>query len=66
MYVYRERDTYIYIYIYTHVYIYIYIYTMIYNELLWKEFVAIKLDARNLIEADVKSALTDLMLYHSR
>ena len=31
-----------------------------YNALPWKEFVAIKLDARNLIEADVKSALTDL------
>merc|ERR1712085_108885 len=31
-----------------------------YNALPWKEFVDIKLDARNLIEADVKSALTDL------
>merc|ERR1711913_264503 len=31
-----------------------------YNALAWKEFVDIKLDARNLIEADVKSALTDL------
>merc|ERR1712176_1018803 len=31
-----------------------------YNALPWKEFVEIKLDARNLIEADVKSALTDL------
>merc|ERR1711982_298803 len=31
-----------------------------YNALPWKEFVDIKLDARNLMEADVKSALTDL------
>merc|ERR1712190_68611 len=31
-----------------------------YNALPWKDFVDIKLDARNLIEADVKSALTDL------
>merc|ERR1719409_1834805 len=31
-----------------------------YNALPWKEFIDIKLDARNLIEADVKSALTDL------
>merc|ERR1711972_1309614 len=31
-----------------------------YNALPWKDFVEIKLDARNLIEADVKSALTDL------
>merc|ERR1711988_257657 len=31
-----------------------------YNALPWKEFVDIKLDARNLIESDVKSALTDL------
>mmetsp|Transcript_17324 Transcript_17324/g.33346 ORF Transcript_17324/g.33346 Transcript_17324/m.33346 type:complete len:127 (+) Transcript_17324:85-465(+) len=31
-----------------------------YNSLPWKDFVEIKLDARNLIEADVKSALTDL------
>merc|ERR1711937_810939 len=31
-----------------------------YNALPWKEFTEIKLDARNLIEADVKSALTDL------
>merc|ERR1712007_272329 len=31
-----------------------------YNALPWKEYVDIKLDARNLIEADVKSALTDL------
>merc|ERR1712087_376539 len=31
-----------------------------YNALPWKEFIEIKLDARNLIEADVKSALTDL------
>merc|ERR1719229_329539 len=31
-----------------------------YNALPWKEFVDIKLDARNLIEADVKSALTGL------
>merc|ERR1711879_1140551 len=30
------------------------------NALPWKEFVDIKLDARNLMEADVKSALTDL------
>merc|ERR1711988_1414006 len=34
-----------------------------YNALPWKEFVDIKLDARNLIEADVKSALTDLDWY---
>merc|ERR1712118_249169 len=31
-----------------------------YNALPWKEFIEIKLDARNLIEAVVKSALTDL------
>merc|ERR1712216_919845 len=31
-----------------------------YNALPWSEFIDIKLDARNLIEADVKSALTDL------
>merc|ERR1712007_71817 len=31
-----------------------------YNALPWKDFIDIKLDARNLIEADVKSALTDL------
>merc|ERR1711957_1084170 len=31
-----------------------------YNALPWKEFVDIKIDARNLMEADVKSALTDL------
>merc|ERR1711972_966811 len=31
-----------------------------YNALPWKEFIDIKLDARNLIEADVESALTDL------
>nr|ABI14290.1 hypothetical protein [Pfiesteria piscicida] len=31
-----------------------------YNALPWKEFVDIKVDARNLMEADVKSALTDL------
>merc|ERR1712226_1070875 len=31
-----------------------------YNALPWKDFSEIKLDARNLIEADVKSALTDL------
>merc|ERR1712087_578960 len=31
-----------------------------YNALPWKEFVDIKIDARNLIEADVESALTDL------
>merc|ERR1712051_415733 len=31
-----------------------------YNALPWKDFVDIKLDARNLMEADVKSALTDL------
>merc|ERR1712203_210255 len=31
-----------------------------YNALPWKDFVDIKLDARNLIESDVKSALTDL------
>merc|ERR1712137_1181534 len=31
-----------------------------YNALPWKDFIEIKLDARNLIEADVKSALTDL------
>merc|ERR1739845_53632 len=31
-----------------------------YNALPWKDFVEIKLDARNLMEADVKSALTDL------
>merc|ERR1712187_737320 len=31
-----------------------------YNALPWKDYVDIKLDARNLIEADVKSALTDL------
>eukprot|EP00746_Dinoflagellata_sp_MGD_P001056 gnl/MRDRNA2_/MRDRNA2_101956_c0_seq1.p1 gnl/MRDRNA2_/MRDRNA2_101956_c0~~gnl/MRDRNA2_/MRDRNA2_101956_c0_seq1.p1 ORF type:complete len:125 (-),score=23.27 gnl/MRDRNA2_/MRDRNA2_101956_c0_seq1:35-409(-) len=31
-----------------------------YNALPWKDFVDIKIDARNLIEADVKSALTDL------
>lgn len=31
-----------------------------YNALPWKDFVEIKLDARNLIESDVKSALTDL------
>merc|ERR1712066_457831 len=31
-----------------------------YNALPWREFVDIKLDARNLMEADVKSALTDL------
>eukprot|EP00929_Paragymnodinium_shiwhaense_P040261 TRINITY_DN21037_c0_g1_i1.p2 TRINITY_DN21037_c0_g1~~TRINITY_DN21037_c0_g1_i1.p2 ORF type:complete len:127 (-),score=44.94 TRINITY_DN21037_c0_g1_i1:142-522(-) len=31
-----------------------------YNALPWQEFIDIKLDARNLIEADVKSALTDL------
>merc|ERR1711920_835361 len=30
-----------------------------YNALPWKDFIEIKLDARNLIEADVKSALTD-------
>merc|ERR1711879_842560 len=29
-----------------------------YNALPWKEFIDIKLDARNLIDADVKSALT--------
>merc|ERR1711935_1066775 len=34
-----------------------------YNALPWKDFVDIKLDARNLIEADVKSALTDLDWY---
>merc|ERR1711975_170428 len=34
-----------------------------YNALPWSEFVDIKLDARNLIEADVKSALTDLDWY---
>merc|ERR1711879_1122755 len=34
-----------------------------YNALPWAEFVDIKLDARNLIEADVKSALTDLDWY---
>merc|ERR1719221_1324091 len=31
-----------------------------YNALPWKDFVDIKLDARNLIESDVRSALTDL------
>mmetsp|Transcript_79307 Transcript_79307/g.137505 ORF Transcript_79307/g.137505 Transcript_79307/m.137505 type:complete len:127 (-) Transcript_79307:171-551(-) len=31
-----------------------------YNALPWSEFIDIKIDARNLIEADVKSALTDL------
>merc|ERR1712014_232594 len=31
-----------------------------YNALPWKDFIDIKLDARNLIESDVKSALTDL------
>merc|ERR1711937_307628 len=31
-----------------------------YNALPWKNFVDIKLDAHNLIESDVKSALTDL------
>merc|ERR1712039_682580 len=31
-----------------------------YNALPWKDFVDIKVDARNLIEADVKTALTDL------
>lgn len=31
-----------------------------YQALPWKDFVEIKLDARNLIEADVRSALTDL------
>mmetsp|Transcript_39896 Transcript_39896/g.112750 ORF Transcript_39896/g.112750 Transcript_39896/m.112750 type:complete len:129 (+) Transcript_39896:72-458(+) len=31
-----------------------------YHALPWREYVDIKLDARNLIEADVKSALTDL------
>eukprot|EP00930_Biecheleria_cincta_P025211 TRINITY_DN1796_c0_g1_i4.p1 TRINITY_DN1796_c0_g1~~TRINITY_DN1796_c0_g1_i4.p1 ORF type:complete len:130 (-),score=36.54 TRINITY_DN1796_c0_g1_i4:3-392(-) len=31
-----------------------------YQALPWKDFIDIKLDARNLIEADVKSALTDL------
>merc|ERR1711865_470832 len=31
-----------------------------YNALPWQDFVDIKLDARNLIESDVKSALTDL------
>merc|ERR1719235_1897071 len=31
-----------------------------YNALPWKDFIDIKIDARNLIEADVKSALTDL------
>lgn len=31
-----------------------------YNALPWKEFVSIKLDARNLMEADVKTALTEL------
>merc|ERR1712187_108465 len=34
-----------------------------YNALPWSEFVDIKPDARNLIEADVKSALTDLDWY---
>merc|ERR1712187_99269 len=31
-----------------------------YNALAWKDFIDIKIDANNLIEADVKSALTDL------
>eukprot|EP00811_Abedinium_folium_P015821 NODE_24773_length_611_cov_4.500000.p1 GENE.NODE_24773_length_611_cov_4.500000~~NODE_24773_length_611_cov_4.500000.p1 ORF type:complete len:128 (+),score=33.55 NODE_24773_length_611_cov_4.500000:76-459(+) len=31
-----------------------------YNALPWKDFVSIKIDAHNLIESDVKSALTDL------
>ena len=31
-----------------------------YNALPWKDFIDIKIDSRNLIEADVKSALTDL------
>merc|ERR1712113_171080 len=31
-----------------------------YNALPWKDFIDIKIDANNLIEADVKSALTDL------
>ena len=31
-----------------------------YNALPWKDFIDIKIDARNLIESDVKSALTDL------
>merc|ERR1712218_201457 len=34
-----------------------------YNALPWKEFVNIKLDARILIEADVKTALTDLDVF---
>merc|ERR1719321_1920162 len=34
-----------------------------YNALPWKEFVEIKLDARNLIDSNVKSALTDLDWY---
>merc|ERR1719158_1791186 len=31
-----------------------------YNALPWNDFIDIKIDARNLIESDVKSALTDL------
>jgi len=34
-----------------------------YNALPWKDFIDIKVDAVNLIEADVKSALTDLDWY---
>ncbi|CEL95969.1 unnamed protein product [Vitrella brassicaformis CCMP3155] len=34
-----------------------------YNPLQWKDYVKIKLDAQNLIEADVKSALTNLDFY---
>eukprot|EP01066_Platyproteum_vivax_P004222 Platyproteum_vivax@DN15347_c0_g1_i1.p1 len=34
-----------------------------YSPLPWKEFISIKIDAQNLIQADTKSALTDIKWY---